>query len=961
MAELQSAGVSVTLIDESFYPESAGGEGVLIFAATRKGKRNTNGGVAAATLPSNSGVLTRFTSKGALNDAFGEAEFVNINGTPMHGHETNEYGIHGAYQALASINNVSVVTADIDLAQLEGSATEPTQDVYGGTHWFDISNSSFGLRRWSAITNSWEPVEVTILNDKPGEGNLHTVQNGSAKPRSTYGANGDFVVVTSVTPLSIFHKESGIWVMLGAENAQNDFQFAPHTRVPTTRWDESPLEEGDLYVQVTSPNGGAYFDFSSFDSDLGQFIYKDAPIYALTDAATSYYINRGELSEGVIFVQSDSSGILTQGREVNPAFPQNSGGVAAFSPKRHNGNTVTTSTSRVDIPVIQLNTHPASSVLINGELVTFDASCSSDTATITAADMASKLQDMPEMKRANIRVELVGNKRLKLINTKGFDITVQNVGPVNDGTNGGWSPLTMDDVAAVMGFGYNVDTFDLFRETNWEDLEYIADTSTPTREVDLETLWYATDLRAEFLQSYFDVSSNSMKWRTFAFTEDTGTNGLSNKVAIRGSAPTAPNNKDLWIDTSDMDNYPVIKQYRSGSWVTLDNSDTTTTNGVLFGNYAYEAPYNSDGVERSQGSVFSQYAPDAAQYPEGILLFNMDYSTNNVKEYVGNGSWITVSGVKANGAPYMGRKAVRNMVVKSLKRAIITNKRARARNNHFYLLACPGYPEVLPELISLNAERKYTGFVVGSTPMRLKADANQVFKWANNEAKAMENGEDGRVTYSNMAASWAFAGIQSDQKGNMIAVPSDIMALQTILQSDNMSYQWFAPAGDTRGVVPDTTAIGHVEGNSFVVTDWDEGLMDTLYTNSINPIIQFEGEPIKVYGQKTITDVASAMDRINVARLTAYLRYRLERMVRPFLFEPNDAQTREAVRNMVEGFLADIVSKRGIADFVVQCDEGNNTPLRIDRNELYVDIAIVPMKVVEFIYIPVRLKNTGAI
>ena len=289
----------------------------------------------------------------------------------------------------------------------------------------------------------------------------------------------------------------------------------------------------------------------------------------------------------------------------------------------------------------------------------------------------------------------------------------------------------------------------------------------------------------------------------------------------------------------------------------------------------------------------------------------------------------------------MGRKAVRSMVVKALKRAVITNRRARARNNHFYLIACPGYPEVLPELNSLNAERKSTGFVVGSTPMTLKSNSNDVFNWATNVKKATENGEDGLTTYNNMSAAWAFAGLQTDQQGNTVAVPSDSMALEVILQSDGQSYQWFAPAGDTRGVVPNTAAIGHVENGEFVVAEWDEGLMDTLYLNNINPIIQFEGEPIKVYGQKTLTTVSSAMDRINVARLTAYLRYRLERMVRPFLFEPNDAQTRTAVLTMIENFLADIVSKRGISDFVVQCDSGNNTSLRIDRNELWVDISVI--------------------
>ena len=80
-----------------------------------------------------------------------------------------------------------------------------------------------------------------------------------------------------------------------------------------------------------------------------------------------------------------------------------------------------------------------------------------------------------------------------------------------------------------------------------------------------------------------------------------------------------------------------------------------------------------------------------------------------------------------------------------------------------------------------------------------------------------------------------------------------------------------------------------------------------------------------------------------------------------FLFEPNDQITRNQIKNAIDGLMIDLVAKRGIYDYLVVCDASNNTPARIDRNELYVDIAIEPVKAVEFIYIPVRIKNTGEI
>jgi phage tail sheath protein FI len=85
----------------------------------------------------------------------------------------------------------------------------------------------------------------------------------------------------------------------------------------------------------------------------------------------------------------------------------------------------------------------------------------------------------------------------------------------------------------------------------------------------------------------------------------------------------------------------------------------------------------------------------------------------------------------------------------------------------------------------------------------------------------------------------------------------------------------------------------------------------------------------------------------------------LDRLVKPYLFEPNDKQTRNEVKKQVESFFSELVSLRGLYDFLVVCDDSNNTPERIDRNELHVDIAIKPVKAIEFIYIPIRIKNTG--
>jgi phage tail sheath protein FI len=141
----------------------------------------------------------------------------------------------------------------------------------------------------------------------------------------------------------------------------------------------------------------------------------------------------------------------------------------------------------------------------------------------------------------------------------------------------------------------------------------------------------------------------------------------------------------------------------------------------------------------------------------------------------------------------------------------------------------------------------------------------------------------------------------------------------------------------------------------------NEGQRDVLYEVKVNPITFFNGVGLVNYGQKTRARNASALDRINVARLTVYLRSQLSKLARPYVFEPNDKITRDEIKSAVESLLLELVSLRAIYDFAVVCDESNNTPSRIDRNELYVDVAIEPVKAVEFIYIPLRVKNTGEI
>ena len=129
---------------------------------------------------------------------------------------------------------------------------------------------------------------------------------------------------------------------------------------------------------------------------------------------------------------------------------------------------------------------------------------------------------------------------------------------------------------------------------------------------------------------------------------------------------------------------------------------------------------------------------------------------------------------------------------------------------------------------------------------------------------------------------------------------------------------------------------------------------------NINIIPFFPGRGIVVFGQKTSYSLTSALDRVNVMRMLMKIKRDIRKAAMAYLFELNDKISRDSIKAMIDGYLNDIMMRRGLYDYVVLCDASNNTPTRIDRNELWVDIALKPAKAIEFIYIPIRVVSTGA-
>ncbi|MEM2159543.1 MAG: phage tail sheath C-terminal domain-containing protein [Candidatus Nitrosotenuis sp.] len=294
-------------------------------------------------------------------------------------------------------------------------------------------------------------------------------------------------------------------------------------------------------------------------------------------------------------------------------------------------------------------------------------------------------------------------------------------------------------------------------------------------------------------------------------------------------------------------------------------------------------------------------------------------------------------------------------ITTALQAEINSNTEIRSEMYEYNLILCPGYPEVVDELLALSNDVNEEAFVIADAPVDKTPE--QVATWANTSE---------RFSSHNVAYYYPW-GLASNLDGtNVVVAPSGI-ALRTYAFSDNESYVWFAPAGPNRGLVTGVSKVGYVTGElgtptTFIEANLNQGQRDNLYEffKNINPIVYFTGRGLMVFGQKTAAPVASALDRINVVRLVMYIKRGIRKGMFTFLFEPNDQITRDNVKNAIDGYLGDIMIKRGLYDFATICDASNNTPTRIDRNELWADVAIKPVKAVEFIYVPIRILSTGA-
>jgi hypothetical protein len=786
----------------------------------------------------------------------------------------------------------------------------------------------------------------------------------------------------------------------------------------------SPRPTGSVWQNISAANSGLFVSLKTYSATLGTFVSQSVPAYQ-TETAALYALDP---TGGGRNIPVGTTYILP-----NSDFYQSSP-LTTFSftilERAVLGQTVITGT-----------TTPGPTAFTVGNTFTLVASQPGTTtnasALVTIGGTGSPADFITAVSAANIpyavaSVNTAGN--IVLTHTAGGSFGLRNV--VGTPLNAAGISTTTDfvrqdflsaSVGALLGSNFVTDP----------QFDYTASSTEPDQDPATGRLWYYSTvsevdimIQDDGAWKGYQTVSNNIRGFDLTLTNATG-------PIIAASAPTTQSdgtselvNGDLWVDTSDLENYPKLYRWEGVNgiqqWVEIDTADQVTEFGILFADARWSATGTADPVADPYPSIesllVSNYvdldAPDPSLYPQGMLLFNTRRSGYNVKSFQGdyfntdstsysvdvysssttyavnsfvvsNGiiyvctatttgnappntaywsvintnTWLTASGNKDNGSMWSGRLAQRQLIVAAMKSGIDTSIAAREEQNQFNIIATPAYPELTVNMIALSNERNNTLFVVADTPMRLPNDGNSLVAWATNNNGAGLTTEDGNNATSNYAGAFYPSCQTTDLSGNTVVQPPSHMMVRTILRSDAVSYPWFAPAGTRRGVVDNATSIGYIDAatGEFQQIGVSQAVRDILYERNINPITFIPGVGITNFGNKTTTVTTTALDRINVARLVAFLRGRLEEIGKLYLFEPNDVLTRNEVTSTVNSLMIDLVSKRAIYDYLVVCDDSNNTPARIDRNELWVDIAIEPVKAVEFIYIPLRIKNTGEI
>jgi Phage tail sheath C-terminal domain len=752
------------------------------------------------------------------------------------------------------------------------------------------------------------------------------------------------------------------------------FFYGTYSQTPSGGWfstDTQPRPSGSIWWKTTSTGTGWNPVLNQYNASLETWTAQTVPLYTDRSAAI-YGLDPVGGGQNIVAGQIIAIDVVQDTTSNSLQFLESIGGTEMTA----TGNTPSSFTAG--------NTY---TMKVSAPGVSTLASYSITTSGTSATSFVS---DILNANIPYVTAQVNSSGTISIIHTAGgyISITQTSGTPL---TNAGFVNQSSQTVSVI-----ETGTIIL---SNWYSItsSIVYSATTPYANPTSGTLWYYSN------PADVDIMINNNGWKAYrTVTSDVRGYNLSltdaNGVIVSPSQPTSQSSGgslaagDIWLNSADLISYPSLSRWNGSAWVAIDNTDHVSNNAIIFADARWDTTGTVDPVSGALPPIttllnttyLDQDAPDYRLYPRGTLLFNTRRSGFNVKKFVSNyynstsfpnpgtipgtsgslptetNAWVSVSGNNELGVMNAGSAAQRALVVEAMQSAVNSNTDVLDANYNFNLIVAPNYPELIPSLVTLNDNRGDTAFIIGDTPMTLQPTATELANWSNNIG---DYAGTGLATASPYLAVYYPAGLTTDLAGNSVVVPASHAVLRTYLYNDQVAYPWFAPAGVNRGLVSNLNDIGYINATTgaFVHNGINQGLRDSLYTLNINPITQLPGTGLVVWGQETRSGDTSSRNRVNVVRLENYLRVIFASVSNGYLFEPNDTITRKSIATQVESALSNVLALRGLYDFLVICDTSNNTASTIANNQLYVDVAIEPMKDVEFIYIPIAIYNPGTI
>lgn len=828
--------------------------------------------------------------------------------------------------------------------------------------WFVIGSNEWKSQYPSSATaangiSAYDEGSTIVINGKtvtlPTNGSLQEVINAinSANIENVTAEGSSVLKISAIAPtlLEISDNAEGATLeKLGFELVDGkvyvdsvELFYRTHTQYPSNR------NQGSIWLKTTEPNNGAKYLMKRYNSTADSWEELSSPVYGsfLTAEmnygpmlnASSMIVKYEDGSSLLKFYQFGDLGLKVTGSKANPTVSK--GGKFSIE------------------------------TIVNNKLVTYRFTAP-DT-TVNNLITVIKKANMP-----TITVDLDSEGYIRFVSSTGNTMRFSNIGDI--------------DILGELGIAEG-------EASKWSEVSYIASVTEPYTEADYGTYWFNDELS-------FDIMVNDgEKWLGYRNYYPCAEIFSTSEKPRQHSNGSSLVENDLWIDTS-AENYPTIYRFYDNEWEMVDNTDQTTPLGIVFADArenagpSYEGsthtPFSTKLADLMASDYVDPNTVNPQTYPAGIMLFNTMFSTNNVKVYanpyenavrdlgttftVGNSvefttpgftsdshpnpkttRWQTISGNANDGAGLFGRKAQRAMVVRALANAISSNEDIRSTQYDFFYVCVPGYPEVDDELVSLNADKKEMFYIISDTPKNLAPTATAINNWATNKNNAASHGEDGRIIRSAyMTRQYPPMGLTSNIDGNEIAVPSSIAKMKNVLNCP----RGMVAAGTQYGQVKNLASVGYInaEGEYSPVTV-REGLGQVISQNLMNPIMPQRNTGLLFWGENTENSITSSLSDEHAILTILRLKRELDEACLPFFFLPNTESVRKDFDAVLRSILNDYMAREEIYDFVLVTDRSVNTNERIERNELWAEIAIDITKFIHDIYIPIRVVKTGTL